>query len=62
LQQEERIEDVLEGTPVVLPTAQMTSCVGNCVKSAVEQDALLAVGAAEDATDDILYGDAAGGC
>jgi hypothetical protein len=54
LQHWERASEVLEGTPRVLPTAQKTSVVGNCVKSAVEQDALLAVGAAEELTSDMV--------
>jgi hypothetical protein len=53
LQQDERASEVLLGTPLMLPTAQKTSVVGNCVKSAVEQ-ALLAVAAAEDVTRDIV--------
>jgi hypothetical protein len=54
LQHWERASEVLEGTPCVLPTAQKTSMVGNCVKSAVLQDALLAVGTAEEVIRDIV--------
>jgi hypothetical protein len=54
LQQEESASEVLVGTPLVLPTAQKTSVVGNWVKSAVEQDALLAIAAAEEVMSDIL--------
>jgi hypothetical protein len=45
---------VLEGMPVVLPTAQKTSWVGNCVKSAVVHEAPVALGEAAEDTADIV--------
>ncbi len=52
--------DVLDGMPLVLPTAQATSLVGNCVKSAVEQEELLGVAeAAEETAVDMDVGMAA---
>lgn len=53
----ESVSDVLEGMPVVLPTAQKTSWVGNCVKSAVVHEAPVALGeAADDTAEDIVAG------
>lgn len=53
----ESVSDVLEGMPVVLPTAQKTSWVGNCVKSAVVHEAPVALGeAADDTAEDIVVG------
>lgn len=54
MQHAEKISEVFEGMPVVLPTAQATSVVGNCVKSAVEQEAPLAMGVAEEMTEDMM--------
>jgi NACalpha-BTF3-like transcription factor len=45
---------VLEGTPLMLPTAQAMSDVGKRVKSAVEQEEELAEGAVEVVVSDIL--------
>ena len=43
---------MLDGTPETLPTAQKTSLDGNWVKSAVEQEGLVALGEAAAAAED----------
>jgi hypothetical protein len=54
LQQFLKMSEVLEGTPEVLPAAQAMSEVGNGEKLTVEQDELLAEGAAEESAADIV--------
>lgn len=49
---------MLAGRLPVLPTAQATSEVGNCVKEAVAQEGVLpvALGSAEESAEDIVRG------
>jgi hypothetical protein len=54
LQQFLKMSEVLEGTPEVLPAAQAISEVGKGEKLTVEQDELLAEGAAEESAADIV--------
>jgi len=58
----ERTEDVLEGMPVTLPTAQAMSLVGKRVKSAVAQEDGEEDGAVEETVDESVADMLGSGC